>query len=132
MDEIKVVLRQPNPDDKNFIMATWLKGQYYGSPYFQQVPEDVYFREYAHKISDILFTKGVRLNVACDQADPSWIVGFSVFKDQSIYWVHVKKDFRGKGIGTLLLEGGPFTAIKALTKVGREIARKKGLIFNPF
>jgi GNAT superfamily N-acetyltransferase len=125
------VLRAPTPADKNFILATWLKGQYWGSTYFRQIPKDEYFRDYPATIISILSTPGAELLIACDRARPEWIVGFSVLKGSALYWIHVRKDYRGKGIGRLLLGGHEIKTVKALTKIGRTIAMKKGLTFNP-
>jgi GNAT superfamily N-acetyltransferase len=128
----KIVIRDAVAEDKNFILSTWLKGNYYGSLYFRQVPEAIYYKEYADHILRILFTPGVQISVACDETNPSWIVGFCAWKDDVLYWIFVKRDFRERGIATLLVEGKQIKTVKAVTKVGRAIAERKGLIFNPF
>lgn len=132
MDEIRIGLRGPNPGDRSFIMATWLKGQYFGNPYFRQIPQDLYFREYAEVIKKILFMKTIVCNVACDEANPDWIVGFSILSEDSIYWMHVKAPFRRRGVAKLLVAGHKITTVKALTKVGQTIAQNHDLTFNPF
>lgn len=132
MDETsKVVIRPTNVFDRNFVLSTWLKGQYYGSSYFRDIPQDLYFEKYANHIHQILWDPEVKVTVACDERFPIWIVGFAVFKGDSLYWIHVKRDYRNQGIASLLLTGQSITIVRALTKTGRLIAHSKGLIFNP-
>lgn len=134
MDEsgAKIIVRPATGDDKNFILSTWLKGNYYGNSYFSQIPQDLYFKEYAKHILEILSAPEVRADVACDELTPGWIVGFCVYKRQTLYWVHVKKDYRAKGIATLLLKGKQIEVTKGTSRVGRAITEAKRFIFNPF
>lgn len=134
-DEIKIVVRDVRPEDHNFIFSAWLKGQYFGSSYFRQIPSDLYFEEYAKTIATLLspiHPKGpVTIRIACDENQPEWISGFSVSRGEDLYWVYVKEDFRNQGIATLLIEGQNITTAKSTTKAGRAFMEKKGLIFNP-
>ncbi len=130
MDEIKIIIRQPLPEDKNFILSTWLKGQYYGCAYFKQIPSNIYYLKYADKIIEKLSQPQMRMTVACDASNPHWVVGFAVFDDH-LHWVHVKKDFRGMGIARLMLQGKEFKVVKSTTKKGHEITVSKNLIFDP-
>jgi len=132
MEEIKITIRKPTPADKNFILATWLKGQRWGSQHYSWVPQDLYFDKYGPKIIEILKTPGVDIRIACDQEIPTWIAGYSIFKDHELYWIHVRKDYRGKGIAKLLLSGQPITTAKAMTWTGAAIAEKHGIAFDPF
>lgn len=131
-DEIEIIIRQDSPDDRNFIFATWLRGNYYGCSYFRQMPQDVYYRQYSNIISNALRPENhPEIQIACDQGRPFWIAGFSVSQGPNLYWVYVKKDYRSRGIASLLLKDKPITTVKNLTDIGRTIAIKKGLIFNP-
>lgn len=133
MDEAaQIILRQANVKDKNFILSTWLKGQYFGNSFFRNIPQYLYFEAYAKVITKILCTPGVDINIACDIESPDWIVGYSVFKGEEIYWMHVRKDYRRQKLATLLITEQKPKVIKAYTKVGQIIAQRKGLIFNPF
>lgn len=138
MDEIKVIVRPAIEKDKNFIMKSWLENQYYSSPaYFQLMPKDAYFAAFSCVIKCILFTPGVQINVATDEKDPLWNGGFCVFKDDEVYWIYVKKDFRGKGIGRLLApktitSAKALTNFRSLTKTGQSLVKKLGLIVSPF
>lgn len=130
-DQETIVIRDPLPADKNFILSTWLKGQYFGNSFYTQMPEDMYYREYSKHIIEIMSRDGVEIRIACSAQDSSWIVGFSVFKGDTLHWIHVKRDYREKGIGTILLHNAPITTVTAITKIGLAILQNKGLIFNP-
>jgi ribosomal protein S18 acetylase RimI-like enzyme len=130
-DEIKIVIRDAQTSDRNFILSSWLKGNYFGNFYFGQIPQHVYFEEYSKWILKALADENTKVSVACDENIPGWIVGFAVSNKENLYWVHVKKEFRNRGIATLLLAGKGITTVKATTKVGRMITEHKGLIFNP-
>lgn len=131
LDEIKVVIRPPQESDKGFIMQRWLMGQYYGCSYFEHIQADLYYKYYTRVIKDILSNPEVKATVACDEQNPEWILGFAIF-DDSIYWVHVKRDFRQRGIAKLLLKDHDFKVVKSTTRIGHAITKHKGLIFNPF
>lgn len=128
----QIVIRKPCPNDKDFILSAWLKGNYYGNSYFRQIPPDIYYREYADEIMRILNQPGVEIDIACDESYTQWIVGFSVTQNENLYWIHVKRDFRCRGVGKLLLANRIISTVKSTTKVGHAIAQNKGLIFNPF
>lgn len=129
-EAIKVVTRQVLPDDKNLIMQTWLKGNYYGT-HFGNMPSALYYQEYADHIKRILFDPEVQVTVACADTHSDFIVGFSVYKRNTLYWIYVKRDYRRKGIARLLLKGQNISVVKALTYLGRVIADRKGLAYNP-
>lgn len=132
MDSVKIIIRSAVPNDKNFILSTWLKGQRYGNNQFNEIPEEIYFVEHAKVINRIIFTPGVQILVACAQNQPNWIVGFAVLSDESIYWLHVKKDYRMRGVAKLLVGDRQIKSVKALTRMGLIISKRKRLIFNPF
>ncbi len=131
MDEIKVVLRSPHQADKNFVLSTWLKGQRFGNIHFRAIPSDAYYEKQTELIMDILSTPGIRMTIACDEARPEWIIGFAVFSQDEIYWIHVRSDYRKRGIGKLLLDGAKITTVRAITKIGHIIAENHGLTFKP-
>jgi len=134
-EKVKVIIRKANPDDKDLLLSTWLQNQYFSSPdYFQAVPKEIYYPCYTAVIKQILFTPGVDINVACDQAHPNWVVGFCVFKADSIYWIYVKKDYRLQGIANLLIPQNTVIRVarsltnwRALTKIGRCLVEEHDL-----
>lgn len=130
-EEVYIVIRPAEIGDKNFILSTWLQGNYYGNSYFRQMPQDLYFKEYGARVTSILCSPETTVAIACDEAHPEWIVGFSICQKNDLFWIYVKRDFRQKGIATLLLKDKQIAAVKATTQIGRMISERKGLIFNP-
>lgn len=135
-DEIKIVIREVRAEDHHFILATWLKGNYFGNPYFRLMPQELYFEEYARYLTECVLSPlhpegRAEIQIACDERNPSWVVGFSVSRSNTLYWIYVKRDYRRRGIARLLISQKPISTVKAMTKVGRVIADKHRLIFNP-
>lgn len=130
-ESVKIIIRAASPNDKSFIMASWLKGNYYNHPYFGLMPADIYFKEYASHISGIFSDENTRIDIACDSNQPNWIVGFIVFTGSAVHWIYTKKDYRNKGIARLLSKDKAFTQSTSVTKPGQAIMKKMGLIFNP-
>ena len=131
MSQAKVVLRQVNKGDKDFVMNSWLEGQYWGSQYWQTMKQDVFFREYARVITQLLSTPTAKIEVATFEDEPDSIIGILVYDGPVIYWAYVKKDYRSKGVLNLMLSGKDFEVYTSSTKPGVAVAKKKGLIFNP-
>lgn len=130
-DNLKVVIRPGEPNDKSFIMSSWLKGNYYGNSYFGLMPPGLYYKHYADYITEILIHPESRIDVACDEKSPSWVVGFIVYSGPTLYWAYTKVDYRGKGIARLLTKNKSFSVVTSTTKCGQAIIKKMGLIFNP-
>jgi GNAT superfamily N-acetyltransferase len=130
-----VTIRDSIPDDRNFIMATWLRGLKYGNEWFDAIEADVYYSYYQKAIDFILTHNNTAVRVACLKEDPDVILGYVVLNrlGNVVHWVFVKKAWRSIGIAKNLV---PETVTRAthLTKVGMAILQKrKGKIsFNPF
>lgn len=119
-------------EDKNLILATFLRGLYYGDSWFSLIPKDIFMSNYKRLIEAILLKGNV--NIACLQDDPSVIIGYSILSSdyQAITWVYVKQAWRNKGIATNLIPKNP-TAVTHLTKVGKLLLPKlKDCVFDPF
>ena len=122
------------PEDYNFIMATWLRGIFYGESIFSLMKKDTFMNKY-HKILTYLLTQpGLSIRVACLKDDPSVILGYSVMdKDEKVlHWVFTKKSWRNIGIARSLV---PTTVQKIthLTKLGLAIVSKHSTLeFDPF
>lgn len=130
-ENVKIVIRPAELNDKSFIMATWLRGNYYGNPFFNFMPPDLYYKLYAILITDILFSDETRIDIACGENAPEWIVGFIVYTGPILHWAYVKVDYRNRGIANMLCKEKGITTSSSTTKSGQAIIRKKGLIFNP-
>lgn len=126
-----VVIRDFHPDDKNFILSTWLRGLRYGNSWFLEIEPAVYFKVYQKVVEMLLANPKVLVRVACLAEDPRAILGYAVYSGKRIDYVFVRKKRRGIGIATSLVPIDIKVA-SHLTDVGRSIARKKGISFNPF
>jgi hypothetical protein len=60
-----VSIRPSTPEDRNFILATWLKGLRFGNDWFGLVESGAYYKAYHDVVEAILNSPGVTINVAC-------------------------------------------------------------------
>lgn len=127
-----VAVREAVPEDKNFILATWLRGLKYGNDWFDAIDSEVYFKVYHQVIESLLVDPRVKIYVACLKEDPSVILGYSVSSGERLDWVFVKKVWRGIGIARALTPPSIKVA-SHLTVIGRSILHKhQDIKFNPF
>ena len=125
-------IRDSNPGDINFILATWLRGLKYGNDWFQMIDPDIYFSIYQSAIEAILAKPNITVKVACLKDDPEVVVGYAVYANQRLDWVFVKKAWRGIGIAKSLIPDDIKT-VSHITAVGKKILHKhQGVKFNPF
>lgn len=125
-------VRDGNMEDKNFVLATFLRGLYYGDSWFSRIDKDIFMDNYK-KIAEALFTRGM-VKIACLKQDPSVILGYSLLSTdyQAIHFVYVKKSWRGVGIAKSLTPRHP-QCVTHLTDVGISLLKKyPDVIFNPF
>jgi hypothetical protein len=114
-------------DDYNFILATWLRGLYYGNEWFNRIDKTVFMKNY-HKVIDHLLKKPfIKINVSCLVEDPSVILGYCVSEPEILHWVFVKQPWRGIGIARDLIPHD-ITTVTHLTKC----KLKPDIKFNPF
>ena len=132
LDKVEIVTRSSVAEDINFVMRTWLMGNYYGNPFFRQMFPDTYYKNYGEFVKSILSSPETVINIACDKHNPSWIVGFIVINNNIIHWYFTKKDYRGKGILNLLLSNKDINTVTHTTNCGKAINEKKGWVFNPY
>lgn len=133
-----IYIRDYRPEDHNFIMATFLRGLFYGDSWFSLIPKSIFMANY-HPIAERLLKGAPTIKVACLKEDPNTVLGYSIYRtipveDQNIVildWVFCKSAWRGIGIGKDLLPG-KVHAVTHLTKQGKSMLPKLGAIFNPF
>lgn len=133
--------RSNTPGDRNFILATWLRGSYYGDSWYSLIPKNIFMEQYHTILEKFLLRPGVNIKIACLKDDPEVILGYSVSRnikhgeaDISIVdWVFVKAAWRKIGIGKLLMPN-KINTVTHLTKAGLSILKQKlpNVIFNPF
>ena len=127
-----VAFRPGNMGDKNFIFSTWLKGLRFGNDWFGLIPSKVYFSIYHGVIEGILSKPNVKVKVACLKEDPNVILGYAVYTDSRLDWLHVKKAWRKIGLARDLVPK-TITTVSHLTDTGRSILKKhEHISFNPF
>jgi hypothetical protein len=132
-------IRDMVPEDKNFILATFLRGLYYGDSWYSLIPKPVFMENY-QILAEILLQKST-VKVACLKEDHNIILGYSILSPdfQTIHWVYVKDSkqpdgsgWRRHGIARSLLPKYP-TAITHLTATGKKLMSKfPTAIYNPF
>ncbi len=128
-------IRDAIPEDDNFVLASFLRGVYYGNEFYSMIPKAIFMEKYKVVAETLLrdLTKTV-VKVASLKDDPSTIIGYSILSSdyQTIHFVYVKKDFRKMGVGRSLVPRHP-VAYSHFTTLGKELAKKfNNVIFNPF
>lgn len=127
-----VIIRDSNPNDRNFIFSTWLKGLRYGNDFFGDIDSAPYYKHYHHFINAVLSKPDTTVKVACLKEDPEVILGYSVYRGDTVHWVQVKSAWRLIGIAKSLMPT-QVTTVTHLTKTGRSILKKNPAVkFNPF
>lgn len=120
--------------DKNFILATFLRGLYYGDSWFSSIPKQIFMANYKVVAEALLNNNRCAVKIACLKEDPDVILGYSILSAnyQVIHWVFVKNSWRQKGIAKSLLPQHP-EAVTHLTKLGQKLLLKfESTVFNPF
>ena len=117
--------------DESFIFATWLKSLYFGDSWFSHTEKNSFMKNYHKLIESLLSQDGIQVKIACLKEDSDVILGYSMYKNNTLHYVFVKKDWRKAGIARALVPNHISTTTHA-TKVGLSILKKKNLIFDPF
>lgn len=128
-----VVIRPAIEDDRAFILATWLRGAYYGE--FQaSMEKDAFMKSYHELVEHALDGPDAEVVVAALPQDPSVIIGYAVFKNtrdgRVLHWVFVKSAFRRYGVAKLLLNR-EIKFVSVLTRQGRKL-KPADWLYNPF
>lgn len=121
-------------EDKNFILATWLRGLYYGDTWYREIKKSIFMANYHNFLEIILSRPNTSISVACLKDEPSVILGYAVMRNDKpvLHWVFVKKPWRSIGISKLLIPADT-QSVSHLTKTGLGILRNHPSVdFNPF
>lgn len=121
-------------EDRNFVLATFLRGLYYGNSWFSDIPKDIFMSNYKRILETLLDRPDIVVKIACLPDEPSVILGYSVLSGdyQTVHWVYVKQAWRKKGIGRTLTPAHPAYA-SHLSQLGKSLLTKlPGATFNPF
>src|ERR1700723_2397489 len=109
MADAKVIVRYYRPEDKAFIMSTWLRGQYWGEEYWHSMEQNRFFEQYSKYIEKLLGLYYTEIHCAVLEDDPTCILAYLVKADDIIYWAYTKKDYRKTGLMKLLQGDTQFT-----------------------
>lgn len=129
-----VAVRDTTPDDRNFILATFLRGLYYGDTWFREVNKAVFMQFYHEKAERLIDSLDADIRVACLKDDPEVILGYAILSrtEAVAHWVFVKSAWRRIGIAKSLVPDNTKT-VTHLTATGLSIIRKNpGVEYNPF
>lgn len=106
MEKAEVVIRQYNSEDKNFVIASWLKSYRHGSYFAKRISSTIYYK-FHHAVAERIIARA-NITIACDPVDPSVIFGYMIsekFEDKDvIHFTYIKSAFRGMGVGKSILE----------------------------
>lgn len=129
-----IAVRDYIPEDRHFVLATFLRGLYYGDSWFSVIPKNVFMAVYHTVIENLMAKPGVYIKVSCLKEDPDVILGYAILGDEgrTIHWIFTKSAWRGIGIAKSLAPEGAKVATH-LTRSGLAILKKRSnMIFNPF
>lgn len=127
-------VRDFKPSDVSFILATFLRGLYYGDSWFSYIPKKVFMDNYKHVANGLVSSPKVAVKVACLKEDEDVILGYSILSGtfDTVHWVYVKSAWRKQGISRALLPQFP-TRVTHLSALGKSLMSKfPDAIFNPF
>jgi hypothetical protein len=129
-------VRNVDKNDHNFIIATFLRGLYYGDSFFSVVPKNIFMNKYKQVASSLVNDPETIIRVACLIEDPNVLLGYSILSNagDTINWCFVKSAWRNRGIAKNLLPKDPVYVVpQHLTGIGRELLKKYSNVKkNPF
>lgn len=127
-------VRDYKESDKSFILATFLRGLYYGDSWFSMIPKSIFMDNYKRVAEGILANPKTLVKIACLKEDPDVILGYSILSNNysTIVWVYVKSAWRKQGIAKSILPQFP-TTVTHLSALGKSLLSKyPNVTFNPF
>lgn len=126
-------IRDVEPQDIQLILATFLRGLYYGHPHLKLIPKQVFMNHYKNVARQLLFAPSTYTRVACLKEDPTIILGYAMTNgaQDTLHWVYVKSAWRRQGIAKALVPP-TVTAVTHLSSTGLILLEKTDIVFNPF
>lgn len=122
-----VVVREYDSDhDAAMLFSTWRNSLWFDTPGRDESKNHKFFRDCTKLIKMVLASQDTKVRIACLSNDPGLILGASVINIYNLVWVYVKADYRARGIATMLSKGA-VTISNPSTKIGKSIAKNKGL-----
>ena len=132
--ETLVSVRPYKLEDKAFVIATWLRGYYYGEKAIGEIDKAAFMEAYNKRLNSLIDTNRMNIQVVCLKDDPEVILAYAALNHENtiIHWVFSKAAWRKVGLAKRLI---PVTidTVTHLTQIGRSILKKHGNIkYNPF
>lgn len=118
--------------DKSFIYSTFLRGLYYGNPFYGAINKTAFFEHYPKVLDHILSKQDTEVKVACLADDEDIILGYAIIENTVLHYIAVKESWRMQGIARKLLAGSEIATVTHSTKPGASIIKKKGWELNPW
>lgn len=137
MDDFKGLydIRDYTKDDRAFVLATFLRGLYYGDSWFGEIPKPIFMTNYSIIAEKLIDSPKTIIKVACLPDSPDVILGYSILSAdfQGIHWMYVKSMWRKKGIAKSLTPQYA-SYVTHLSSLGKLLLKEKlkTAIFNPF
>lgn len=127
-------VRAAKNSDYNFVIATFLRGLYFGDSWFSLVPKTIFMANYHTVAHNLLNHPKTVVLIACLKEDPDVVLGYSILSSdlQNVHWVYVKSAWRKQGIGAELIPAS-VANITHLSTLGKSLMVKRpNMIFDPF
>ena len=123
--------REMLPDDKNLILATMLRGLYFGKSVFSDMKKQTFMTKYHDIVNALVMNSKVK--VSCLKEDESAVLGYVIMsKDETVlHWMFCKKPWRNIGVIRDLLPS-TISKVTHLSRVGLSISKQKNWEFDPF
>lgn len=124
-------IRPYQETDKSFIMASFLRGVYYGNPFYTMTPKDAFMTNY--KRVGESFIANCDIKIACLADDDDIILSYIILSkdNHTLHWCFTKKAWRQQGLAKALMPKKVNTYTH-FTELGSKLKHKLNAIFNPF
>lgn len=128
-----MTLRPMERGDRSFILATFLRGLYYGNSLFRLIPSKIFYPRYHDIVERLIDSPNSITMVACLKDAPEVVLGYSIVTNSTrLDWVFVKRPWRKIGIAKLLVPD-TIQSVSHITEAGKSIlAKHKNVVFDPF
>lgn len=127
-------IREAKETDKNFVLATFLRGLYYGESFFSRVPKDIFMNRYKLVAQALVKDPNTKILLACLPEDTDVILGYNMMSldGSTVYFTFTKTAWRKRGIARSLMPTN-VKYIAHLTKLGDSLMHKlPNVEFSPF
>ena len=138
-NEVTIGLRRMIPQDRDYVVATWLENYRCNSDWARNMDVQVYWHSHQTMVKGLLDRHTTV--VAYDPSDARICLGFlcgDLYPSAAVvHYASVRHGMRGEGIGRAMLEHLgwlPHVPILAthFTRDARRVGRKRHVLYNPY